>query len=278
MSDDIHALSGAYAVDALDDIERAQFERHLAGCEICREEVDGLRETSALLAELTEVTPSAALRDRVLAEIATVRPLPPVVLPQTLTVSSDLTADAEDLDGDDDGDVPGATPLDPAAGPARRTPASRPRRLRTLLVAAAAVVAVGVGGTVVAQQPWADDTSEAPRLSAVDRIKQASDVQTFRHEFPDGAEAILYRSTSLNEAVVVTHDMGPAPEGKVYQAWLQHDDTMVSAGLMPEGPDNVIPLQGDPATANGFGITVEPAGGSVIPSRDPVLVVEFTDA
>ncbi|MDN4163838.1 hypothetical protein QWY29_20945, partial [Nocardioides sp. SOB72] len=69
--------------------------------------------------------------------------------------------------GDDDGDVPGATPLDPAAGPARRTPASRPRRRRTQLVAAAAVVAGGVGGTVVAQQPWADDTSEAPRLSAV---------------------------------------------------------------------------------------------------------------
>ena len=29
---EIHALSGAYAVDALDDIERAQFERHLATC------------------------------------------------------------------------------------------------------------------------------------------------------------------------------------------------------------------------------------------------------
>jgi hypothetical protein len=26
---DVHALSGAYAVDALDDIERAQFQRHL---------------------------------------------------------------------------------------------------------------------------------------------------------------------------------------------------------------------------------------------------------
>ncbi len=37
---DIHALSGAYAVDALDDIERAQFERHLAECAECRAEVD----------------------------------------------------------------------------------------------------------------------------------------------------------------------------------------------------------------------------------------------
>jgi anti-sigma factor RsiW len=36
---DIHALSGAYAVDAVDDIERASFERHLASCPTCRAEV-----------------------------------------------------------------------------------------------------------------------------------------------------------------------------------------------------------------------------------------------
>ena len=103
-------------------------------------------------------------------------------------------------------------------------------------------------------------------------------MQTFRHRFPDGAEAVLYRSASLNEAVVVTHDMSPAPEGRVYQAWLQHGDTMVSAGLMPEGPDNVVPLEGEPATADGFGITVEPAGGSVVPTREPLVVVQFADA
>ncbi|NHC21941.1 anti-sigma factor [Nocardioides sp. IC4_145] len=266
MSDDIHALSGAYAVDALDDIERAQFERHLAGCETCREEVASLQEASALLAETTMTPPGADLRDRVLAQIATVRPLPPVV---------PVGTDAPDGPG-----TKAAPRSAPDAGTSTgSTSAPGTRRLRTLLVAAAAVVAVGVGGTVVAQQPWADDdTSQAPRLSAVERIQQASDVQTFRHRFPDGAEAVLYRSASLNEAVVVTSDMGPAPEGKVFQAWLQHDDTMVSAGLMPEGPDNVVPLEGDPATADGFGITVEPAGGSVVPSETPVLVVQFADA
>ena len=56
---DIHALSGAYAVDALDDIERAQFERHLAECPACTSEVASLREAAALLAETTMTTPSA---------------------------------------------------------------------------------------------------------------------------------------------------------------------------------------------------------------------------
>jgi anti-sigma-K factor RskA len=77
---DVHALSGAYAVDALDDIERAQFERHLVECAECRAEVDSLREGAAMLADVAPVAPPAALRDRILAEVATVRPLPPQVV------------------------------------------------------------------------------------------------------------------------------------------------------------------------------------------------------
>lgn len=116
---DVHALSGAYAVDALDDIERAAFERHLAECTECRAEVASLRETAALIAETTAIEPPAALRARVLADISTVRPLPPET---------------------------------PVAEPRRR------RGPRLLLAAAAAVVLVGAGA-VVWQQPWADDTS-----------------------------------------------------------------------------------------------------------------------
>ncbi|MGV3563666.1 MAG: RskA family anti-sigma factor, partial [Nocardioides sp.] len=77
---DVHALSGAYAVDAVDDIERAHFERHLNECAECRHEVDSLRAGAAMLAELAPVGPSPALRSRILAEVATVRPLPPHVV------------------------------------------------------------------------------------------------------------------------------------------------------------------------------------------------------
>ena len=56
---DIHALSGAYAIDALDDIERAQFERHLAECAECRAEVESLREAGGMLAEAVSATPPA---------------------------------------------------------------------------------------------------------------------------------------------------------------------------------------------------------------------------
>lgn len=76
---DIHKLSGAYALDALDDLERARFDQHLATCEDCRAEVAELRETAALLAETTASEPPASLRESVLTGIAQVRPLPPIV-------------------------------------------------------------------------------------------------------------------------------------------------------------------------------------------------------
>ncbi|MCW2834796.1 MAG: hypothetical protein JWN68_2749 [Nocardioides sp.] len=82
MSDsDIHKLTGAYALDAVDDIERAAFERHLVECEDCRSEVSSLRETTAMLAESAIVMPPPSLRDSVLSGISQVRPLPPIVAP-----------------------------------------------------------------------------------------------------------------------------------------------------------------------------------------------------
>jgi anti-sigma-K factor RskA len=233
---DVHALTGAYAVDALDDIERAQFERHLVDCAECRAEVDSLRAGAAMLAELQPVTPSADLRSRILAEVATVRPLPPVV--------------AE-------------------VRPVRR-------RFPTLVAAAAAVVMLGVGGGLVATQPWADDstTSEINYASA-ERVLEAPDTERYVHRLSDGSKATIYRSKQLGQAVIVTEGMADPGEGNVYELWLQHDGEMVAAGFMPEGPDNTVLLSGDAATADGIGITVEPEGGSPEPNLDAAITVAF---
>lgn len=80
---DIHALSGAYALHAVDEPERAAFERHLEGCAECRAEVDSFRETAALLAEDVAYPASPDLRASVLAGVAGVRPLPPVLASRT---------------------------------------------------------------------------------------------------------------------------------------------------------------------------------------------------
>jgi anti-sigma-K factor RskA len=67
---DLHALTGLYAIDALDDDERVRFEHHLAGCEACQEEVAGFRATAARLGDAAAETPPPALRDSVLAAAA----------------------------------------------------------------------------------------------------------------------------------------------------------------------------------------------------------------
>ena len=76
---DIHALSGAYAVDAVHDLERAEFERHLATCDSCQAEVESLRDTAAQLAEISATPPPADLRAQILDRAQSVRPLPPPV-------------------------------------------------------------------------------------------------------------------------------------------------------------------------------------------------------
>jgi anti-sigma-K factor RskA len=238
---DIHALSGAYAVDALDDIERAGFERHLAACAECRAEVSSLREASGLLAETAVTEPPAALRDRVLADIATVRPLPP--------------------------ETPAARPA-----AARR----QHRRGRRFLVAAASVVILGAGATVVWQQPWQDETSQAPTASQ--EVLSAPDARSTSLDFPGGASATVTHSDSLGQAVIVTEKMPPPPDGKVYQLWLdQPGKGMVSAGVMPVGADETVLLEGDAASATAAGITVEPAGGSTAPTSAPIALFDFGD-
>ncbi len=235
---DIHALVGAYAVDALDDLERAAFERHLSECPACRAEVDGLREAASVIGGSVAQDPPTELRDRVPADIATVRPLPPHTAP-------------------------------PAAPPSRR--------LRPALAAAAAVAVIAVGGGVIVAEPWADDSSQQ-QLTAAEQVRAADDAETYQRTLDDGAVATVIRSKSLNRAVLVTDEMPPAPEGKVYELWLDHEEVgMVAAGLMENGQHEVV-LQGDPATAIGFGVTVEPEGGSEEPTLPAVLTMEFDSA
>lgn len=243
---DSHALSGAYAVDALDDLEKARFERHLADCEICRAEVDGLREAAAALAADAEAAPPAALRDRVLAGIQTVRPLPPVR-------------------------EPSATDAGPVTPGAPATPTRSPRRWLPALVAAAVVTVLGLGA--VAWHPWVDET---PRLTAADRVLQAPDARAVRLDFPDGSSATVTRSERERLAVITTNRMAPPPAGRVYELWFQHaDGSMSPAGLMPVKADQTVVLDGDAAAAVGAGITVEPAGGSAEPTGDPIALFDF---
>ncbi|GAA2661658.1 anti-sigma factor [Paractinoplanes durhamensis] len=69
---DVHGLIGAYVLDALDDIERAAFDRHLRECPICQGEMDELREAASELSGDAWSVPPPALRGNVMAAITAV--------------------------------------------------------------------------------------------------------------------------------------------------------------------------------------------------------------
>ncbi|WP_020662110.1 anti-sigma factor [Amycolatopsis benzoatilytica] len=74
---DVHTLTGAYALDAVTDLERAAFARHLAECPVCAGEVDEFHATAAKIGLATTVAATSRLRSRVLTEVAATRQLPP---------------------------------------------------------------------------------------------------------------------------------------------------------------------------------------------------------
>jgi anti-sigma factor RsiW len=73
--EDLHDLTAAYALDALDERDRAAYEEHLARCADCREELAGLQGAVTALAYAAEgPAPPAALRGRVLDAARAERP------------------------------------------------------------------------------------------------------------------------------------------------------------------------------------------------------------
>ena len=61
---------GAYLLGALNDLERQAFERHLRGCDECREELERLRPAAeALPGSVVQLEPPAGLKRRLMAEV-----------------------------------------------------------------------------------------------------------------------------------------------------------------------------------------------------------------
>lgn len=252
---DVHALSGAYALDALAPDEAAAFERHLQSCESCRAEVESLREASGALADTVAAAPPERLRSSVLAGISQVRPLPPV-------------GDAvEAPDGARDPEPPPADEL------AARRGARRPSRW--LVGVAAALALLAGAATVRAVQLDRQLQSVVASADDVTRVLTAPDASTSTARATTGGRAAVVTSQSLGEAVLVTDGLPPAPAGSTYQVWYLHGTgAPVSAGFVPDGQRTALVLQGDPAGASGVGVTVEPAGGSPAPTTTPILAVE----
>jgi anti-sigma-K factor RskA len=232
---DLHLLTGAYALDALESDELAAFERHLARCASCQEEVRGLRETAARLAMASAIQPPPAMRERVLAAAAQTRQLPPRSRPIA---------------------VPGVRQL------------TRHRLTMAAVTAMAAVIValLVLQVTTVNQLHATQDSSRA-----VAAVLSAPDARIQTGGTSVGGTVTAVVSASHQEAVVTTAGLPDLSGNRVYQLWVITAAGARSAGLLPGATTSV--LADGVSSGARLGITVEPAGGTTRPTTTPIILL-----
>jgi anti-sigma-K factor RskA len=253
-SPDIHTLTGAYALDALEEFERRQFQAHLAQCPDCAREVDELRATAARLGMAVAAQPPDTLRHRVMAQVTITRQDSPANRPSTAR--------------------PRAAVGGRRAGWALRLTAA------VAAVAAAAALVLGVSTVRTAQQRDAAQAQLAQvqaQYAPVVRLAAAPDAQATTGLGVAGGTAFVLASHQLNTAVLLVSNLPAPPPGHTYQAWLIGDGHPRSVGLVPPTtPTGSPPLVfGGLAGAAKVGLTIEPAGGSAQPTTTPVVLFDL---
>ena len=238
---DLHALSGAYAVGALNDAELAEFTDHLRVCGQCSLEVRELLETTALLGIAAAQPAPPALRAAVMDEIARTRQLPPLVVA--------------------------------LEEHARRRLA--PRRWALTAAACLAVFAIGLGAYAVQLQH--ENSNLRHRGEQIAALATATDARTITGK-GGAATATVTMSRSTNAMEFLSSGLA-MHKGRTYQLWLIGPNGPRSAGIFNTDNGKHAPkLFVGPGDATTLAVTEEPAGGSAQPTTHPIITMALPTA
>jgi anti-sigma-K factor RskA len=95
---------------------------------------------------------------------------------------------------------------------------------------------------------------------------------------PDATGMVVYTQNGLSGFLVV-NNLASLPDSKQYQLWLIKGTDRVSGGVFSVAPDgyHVMEIESPEllTSYDGFGITIEPAGGSSGPTGSKVLGGNF---
>jgi anti-sigma-K factor RskA len=257
-------LAEVYALNAVDDAERAAIEQFLASAPAAdraafNERVRQARETLAT-SFTAEDEPPPGLLDRIMSS------LPAQAVEQAAVPLP--------------GRGPQATPVlphparDGSAQPVtdelraarqRREERRRPQGMRNWLIGVAAAAVIALGGVGVGAYV-------ANQNDPLNQVMQASDVRQATVAVNGGGTATVSISPSKDAAVVKMNGVPAPPAGKVYQMWLIPKDgsAPVSQGLMDAQALSKPAVVKGIGSAAALGITVEPEGGSASPTLPTV--------
>lgn len=250
--DEMMELLGAYALDAVEDHERAAIEAHLPECPRCSAEVADHREVAAMLAYSGAPAPEG-----VWSKIAdTLEEQPPEL------------------------DLPGLTggrraPEAPAVTDELASRRERRDRRPVLLGAAAAVllvVGIVAGSFIAADDGTGSDPELAVSVEALARealndpsAKQVS--LSSPDDEPISATAAVHADGS---GFLLGTSLPALDAAETYQLWGVREGIVVSLGVLGHSPD-VVAFHLDPTT-EALAVTVETAGGVPVSNNPAVLV------
>jgi hypothetical protein len=240
---DPHTLAGAYALDALGDVDREKFERHLGVCEACRAEAASLRDAAGRLAEATAAVPPARLRGQVLAEAARTRQQPPVRVGERVRRSWHGVGW-------------------PAAP-----------RMAVAIAGVGILVALALGTLLINDQHRLHmDAAERGQIAAILNAPDA-DIMTVPAR-PHGSATVVM-SHAEDALVLTTARLPLLPSNECYQVWVMGTHRMRSAGRLPSPKQGMTApmIVAGIAPGDQMGVTVEPASGSRHPTTTPVLML-----
>jgi anti-sigma factor RsiW len=239
---DIVELLGAFALDAVDDDERDVIEAHLAGCPRCRAEVEGHRETAALLAHSGERAPEGVW---------------------------DRIADALD-------EAPPALDLTRLT---HRRHARRTIPLRvaaaTMAVAAAVTLLLGVAlgrndDGLGRFDKVADAMEKALVANAANAALANPQAEQVQLTATDGKASARVVRLPDGTGYLLPANLAPLPAGRFYQLWAVRSDAKISLGVLGGVPEISAFRMNGPVVA--YAVTEEAAGGVAQTQNQPVIV------
>ncbi len=114
------------------------------------------------------------------------------------------------------------------------------------------------------------------RNAEVYAILTAEDAQTVSVQGAGGVRALFIISRAEERAMMIAEGLPRLDQDRTYELWVIDDAGAQPAGLFrPDDAGRAVHLQGKrPHEDTKLGLTVEPAGGSLRPTTEPILILD----
>ena len=259
--DEVSELLGAFALDAVDRDESEQIEAHLSECPRCRAEVDAHREVAAALGNSIEPLPEG-LWDSIAMRLP----------PRQDEEAPPMPLLVRDASAEQDGDVRKfRAPRSSSDARSSRPPRSMRRRSAVVafIAVAAAAVAIVLGVNLVHDDHQISQLQQAVGTSAHTSVVAALNTpgrKVVNVETPGHNQVAQFVVVPNGQGYLVKSDLPVLTSNKTYQLWGVFDGRSISLGLLGQSPHQATFTSAGSTSPTALAITVEPAGGSVVPT------------